>query len=320
LPAHPPAVEASGRDSTSCNSVVTYPYHAQRRGILIAMQPGTDYPNGVDWRPRFEFPHHHLDGQLGSRVTAEVLVPMVMERVRPTSVLDLGAGVGSFLKVFIDHDVTDVAGVDLCNFDPEILVVDESLMEAADLNRPVDVGRTYDLAVCLEVAGYLPNHDVLVGSLVRHAPVVLFSAAVPSQDLPNQPHGAFPSDWVTLFAAHDYEVVDVFRPMLWNDERVPFWFRQNLLMFVHRPHLEAHRELAKPSGAPSPLDVVHPELYEILAGTGPNASLRLALARVPRIAWAKLPRLAAKVRRMVPWSQPTIAATAAMGLLAHTPL
>ena len=37
-----------------------------------------------------------------------------------------------------------------------------------------------------------------------------------------------------------------------------------------------------------PLDVVHPELYLLLAGTGDEASLRLAVARLPRVRRAKV--------------------------------
>jgi len=256
-------------------------------------------------RSRFSIPfHHELDGVLGSRAAAEVIVPMVMARIRPESVLDLGAGVGSFMRVFLDHGVTDVAGVDLGDVAPELLVVPAGLITGADLNDPVDQHRRYDVALCLEVAGYLSNHEVLVASLVRHAPVVLFSSAVPHQDLPNQPYGAFPTEWVRLFSTHDYEVLDVFRPTLWTDRRVPFWFRQNLLMFVDRAHLQVHPELATPPAVPAPLDVVHPELFETLIGTGPDASLRRALGRLPKITRAKLPLVAAKVRKRAPARTP----------------
>ncbi len=237
----------------------------------------------------------NLDGELGSSVAADVLVPLIMERVQPTSVLDLGAGVGSFMRSFLDHGVDDVAGVDLGGFDPALFVVDPALVDQGDLSEPVDRGRRYDLAMSLEVGGYLSAHDTLVGSLVRHAPVVVFSAAVPSQDVLHQPHGAFPSTWARRFAAHDYVMLDVFRPVLWDDPRLPFWFRQNVLLFVHRAHLDDHPELAEPAPASAPVDIVHPELYGILAGTDVDASLRLALARIPRIARAKLPRLAARV-------------------------
>ncbi len=243
--------------------------------------------------------YRNLDGDLGSNITASVVVPLLMERIRPTSVLDLGAGVGSFMRAFLDRGVDDVAGVDLCLFEPDLFVVDPALIDQGDLNEPVDRGRRYDLTISLEVGAYLPDHDVLVDSLVRHAPVVVFSAAVPSQDLLHQHHGAFPSSWAARFAVHDYVLLDVFRPVLWNDERLPFWFRQNLLLFVHRPHLDAHPELAEPPAAPPPLDIVHPALYEILAGTDADASLRLALARIPRIAKAKLPRVTAKLRDRV---------------------
>lgn len=240
--------------------------------------------------------YRNLDGELGSGATAAVLVPLLVERIRPSSVLDLGAGVGSFLKAFMEHGVTDVAGVDLCLFEPDLFVVEPALIERGDLTEPVHRGRRYDLAMSLEVGGYLPDHDVLVDSLVRHAPVVVFSAAVPSQDLLHQHHGAFPSEWAARFAARDYVVIDAFRPVLWADERLPFWFRQNLLLFVHRPHLDANPGLAAPPSEPPPLDIVHPVLYEMLAGTGPDASLKLALARVPRIARAKVPQVAARIR------------------------
>ena len=257
------------------------------------------YRRAMDLRRELAPMYRNLDGDLGSGVAAGVIVPLVMQRVRPQSVLDLGAGVGSFLRAFIEHNVTDVAGIDLCLFEPELFVVDPTLISRGDLKDPVHQGRRYDLAMSLEVGAYLADHDVLVDSLVRHAPVVVFSAALPSQDLLHQHHGAFPSSWAARFAARDYVVVDAFRPALWTDDRLPFWFRQNLLLFVHRPHLEANPGLGEPSSESAPLDIVHPELYRMLAGTDADASLKLALARIPRIARAKAPRLADRLRRRV---------------------
>ena len=243
--------------------------------------------------------YRDLDGELGSGLAASIIVPMLVDKIRPSSVLDLGAGVGSFLKAFLEQGVDDVAGVDLCLFEPELFVVDPSLIEPGDLNEPVHRGRRYDLAISLEVGGYLPDHDVLVDSLVRHAPVVVLSAAIPGQDLLHQPHGAFPSSWAARFGARDYVLIDAFRPVLWDDDRLPFWFRQNMLMFVHRPHLEANAHLAAPAGVPPFLDVVHPMLYEMLAGTGPAASFKLALARIPRIARVKAPVAGARLWKQV---------------------
>lgn len=248
--------------------------------------------------------YRDLDGPLGSRAAAGVIVPRIVELLAPASVVDLGCGVGSFLAAFRDAGVTDVHGVDLCAFDPALFVVDPSLVDRGDLNDPVDLGRRFDLAMSLEVGGYLRDHDVLVDSLVRHAPVVVFSAAVPSQDLLHQHHGAFPSAWAARFERRGYEVFDVFRPALWDDDRLPFWFRQNLLLFVDRDHLDNHPGVAAAATGPGPLDIVHPALYTMLAGTGPEASLRLAAARLPRIVRAKVPRLAGALSNRLPGRRP----------------
>jgi hypothetical protein len=54
------------------------------------------------------FPEH----QGRARMSAEVVVPMVMELVRPLSVTDLGCGLGTWLSVFREAGVEDVLGVD----------------------------------------------------------------------------------------------------------------------------------------------------------------------------------------------------------------
>ena len=53
-----------------------------------------------------------------------------------------------------------------------------------DLTRPIDIGRTFDLVLCLEVGEHLPEEsaDTLVSTTcVRHGGDILFSAAVPAK-------------------------------------------------------------------------------------------------------------------------------------------
>ena len=125
--------------------------------------------------------------------------------------------------------------------------------------------------------------------------------AVPGQDLAHQPYGAYLSTWAARFATVGFELIDPFRGVVWNDDRVPFWFRQNLVLFVAKDYLAEHPALlaaaAAHSSAARPVDVIHPELYDLLAGTGPDASLRLTLLRVPRILAAKVPKVRTRLRR-----------------------
>ena len=46
------------------------------------------------------------------------------------------------------------------------------------------------------------------------------------------------------------------RPLIWSDERIPFWYRQNIVVMAHESV-----DVYAPSSDPDALDLVHPELY-----------------------------------------------------------
>ena len=55
-------------------------------------------------------------------------------------------------------------------------------------------------------------------------------------------------------------MVDLLRGMIWDDVRIPYWYRQNILLFLNvttrSDLIESLRHDCKP-----PLCVIHPELY-----------------------------------------------------------
>jgi ribosomal protein L11 methylase PrmA len=46
----------------------------------------------------------------GTRSSAEVIVPLVLEVVKARSVIDVGCGTGEWLSVFKEHGVEDIGG------------------------------------------------------------------------------------------------------------------------------------------------------------------------------------------------------------------
>jgi hypothetical protein len=133
-----------------------------------------------------------------------------------------------------------------------------------DLTDPPTLERTFDLAVCLEVAEHLPESaaDGLVDLLSSAAPVVLFSAAIPGQEGEDHINEQWPTYWATKFADRGFESVDVLRPLLWEDQRVDWYYRQNMMLYVRS---DASDQLTIPEGLirlPSPpMALVHPEVY-----------------------------------------------------------
>jgi SAM-dependent methyltransferase len=201
-------------------------------------------------------------GELEAAVeaSARVIVPIVCSLLGPNSILDVGCGRGTWLRVFQEHGVADICGVD-GPYVRESLEVPRWAFRAHDLTAPLDLGRRFDLVVSLEVAEHLDRKfaESFVSSLVAHAPAVLFSAAIPFQGGPGHVNEAWQSSWATRFAAHGFVPVDVVRPEVWSDDRVAFWYAQNTLLYVDA---ETARTVDGRGRSMAPLDLVHPRLLE----------------------------------------------------------
>ena len=202
----------------------------------------------------------------GSRKSAEVIVPLIVDWVAPLSVVDLGCGMGDWLSVFKEAGVRDVVGVDGDHVQRDHLSISPQEFSPHDFTVPYSGERHYDLAVSLEVAEHLPAESArpLIGSLTDLAPVVLFSAAIPNQPGEHHVNCQWPAYWAELFAERGYVVIDALRFRLWNDSRVDWWYRQNIIIYACEKQLDQRPEL-KAMRDPeliAPLPLVHPQMFQ----------------------------------------------------------
>lgn len=168
--------------------------------------------------------------------SARRLLPIAIELLHPASVVDIGCGTGGWLAEFMRLGVSDAIGVDGDYVARETLEIAVERYRGQDITRRFDLGRRFDLAVCLEVGEHIPtaSSTTLVDNIVAHAPMVLFSAAVPGQggqDHINEQPLAF---WRDLFAERGYVAFDPIRPRLRGDRDVEPWYRNNVLLFVRK--------------------------------------------------------------------------------------
>lgn len=203
----------------------------------------------------------------GSRRSADVVVPLVLDLTQPSSVVDVGCGTGSWLAVFNEHGVEDVLGVDGDYVPRDTLEIPVSSFEPRDLTQPFSLERRFDLAVSLEVAEHLPKSAAqgFVASLTALSDVVLFSAAVPGQYGQHHVNEQWQDWWADLFAKRDYVPIDCIRPLIWEDDRVEFWYAQNTLVYVRRSELERRARLRDQyeRGGLKELRVVHPRRLQL---------------------------------------------------------
>lgn len=203
--------------------------------------------------------------------SARAILGQLLERYRPNSVLDVGCGIGSWLRAAQEMDVPTIRGVDGPWLDPSHLIVDPKFISTVDLEKPLDLGSRFDLAICMETAEHLKESaaDTLVESLVRHAPAILFSAAIPHQRGPGHVNEQWPNYWAEKFGRHRYGALDFIRASIWYDKDVLWWYRQYVLLFVNYEWCRSQPRLLREAEIQNlrlhPISVVLPDLFETMA-------------------------------------------------------
>ena len=117
-----------------------------------------------------------LDHLSAERLTSArtVLTPLI-QTFAPTSALDVGCGHGAWLQAARELGVETVQGVDGPWIDTAALMIPTQNFTTHGLDQPLDLDRTFDLVISLEVAEHLPENtaDLFVESLVKHGNIVL---------------------------------------------------------------------------------------------------------------------------------------------------
>lgn len=208
-----------------------------------------------------------------SQSSAEVIVALVADLIRPRSVLDVGCGDGTWLESYRRAHVADYFGVDGGDVRAS-LRIPANRFTVHDLTKPLDLGQRFDLVQSLEVAEHLPvtAAEPFLASLVRHGDAILFSAAIPHQGGTGHINERWPDYWAGLFQRAGFLTYDCIRPRVWGDNRVAWWYAQNVLLFV-REGLTAEwtERLPRPTPAGPLLCLVHPRqfLAAVARGTPP---------------------------------------------------
>jgi SAM-dependent methyltransferase len=236
-------------------------------------------------RPVYDTNWHDTQGAQ-TLCSAEKILPYIFQLRPVKSILEVGCGHGHWLKAGLALGVEDVIGIDGDWTDRSKLLFPAERFVSFNLSEKVDLGRKFDLVICLEVGEHLNDHssDQLVDNIVRHADLVLFGAAIPYQGGYRHINERWPSYWLDKFRSRGYFGFDIVRPKFWTDCAIHYWYRQNTLVYVNGrakgivDASEKFRDRICATGMP--LDVVHPEKYELMASYETIVLKRL-LPRLP---------------------------------------
>lgn len=201
----------------------------------------------------FQYPEKFYNNQ-----SADLIVPEIFKILTPESVLDVGCGIGNWLEVFSKNGIQDYLGIDADYVDMSELLIPKEKFKSYDLSKTFKLDRKFDLICSLEVAEHLPEEaaDNFVDSLVHHGDIILFSAAIPGQGGNGHINEQYPSYWQKKFKKHGYIFYDILRPKIWNNEKIGYWYRQNMFLIAKQNNMNF-----KGYQESDWIDMVHPEMF-----------------------------------------------------------
>lgn len=163
-------------------------------------------------------------------LSAEIVLPTILEWTKAKRVIDVGCGSGAWSKVALDTGC-EVCAIDGYTSSNQLLIPSEHFI-CHDLNYPINC-KGFDLAICLEVGEHLPPEtaEPLVKSLCE-ARWVLWSAAIPSQGGLNHVNEQWATWWWPKFERHGKVGSSALRTMWWSNPNVATCYRQNLVLYA----------------------------------------------------------------------------------------
>lgn len=188
------------------------------------------------------------------------IVPILQKIFNPTSVVDIGCGVGNFLREFKAKGVETITGIDGAWADKEEISrnIQFDNFEEWDLTKEWQPEVIYDLAISLEVAEHIEPEfaDTFVKTLTNCSDNIVFSAAVPGQGGQNHINEQWNDYWIEKFAEKGFVKIDFLKPYFWNNKDIFWWYKQNILFFTKTPEKYAQFQ---DNGL---FNIVHKDLFQ----------------------------------------------------------
>ncbi len=204
--------------------------------------------------------------------SAQALVPMIVNLIGPSSVIDIGCGDGIWPSVFRAEGVATAIGLDGPWVPASSLRIDESDFVRFDLGsapipfQPPLPHARFDLAMSLELAEHLDEAraNAFADLMASLSDTLLISAAAPHQGGTGHVNERWPDYWAEMFRARGYKPFDFLRYALWTDERIAPWYRQNLIGYFRGEIPEAVQrfgEVSLQGLLERPLPLCHPGVF-----------------------------------------------------------
>ena len=229
------------------------------------MDERTAQPGPVDPGASHEAPYstgYFNESLRGCVEAGRLILGQVLKNYPVRSMLDVGCGIGTWLRAAGELGIKDLAGLDGQYIDLDSVLFDPAVFVATDLSKPFRLERRFDLTVCSEVAEHFTHERApgFVRDIAATSDVIVFSAAVPFQGGDDHFNEQWPEYWAILFRQNGFVCFDAIRDRIWNDTVAESGYAQNVFLYVKEGHdLEA--KLLRYRADRRSLSRVHPKIF-----------------------------------------------------------
>ncbi len=186
-------------------------------------------------------------------------------------IIDVGCGRGSWLEASQNFGANYLVGIDGDWNNGKISNnVKFMPLNLQDISKKFvyenDLINKFDLCISVETLEHIQKKysENFIESLCNLSDNILFSAAFIGQGGVNHVNENLHSNWAKIFKQYGYSPFDIFRPSIWNNEKISYWYRQNCFLYVKKnsPNYEYLSKKFSVIENYSFMDCVHPAMYE----------------------------------------------------------
>lgn len=167
----------------------------------------------------------------------KLITNLIYDKFKPKSVVDFGCGSGSYLYFFSKLGVNKLKGFEGSQKAIELALIDKKNIDKCDITKKIELGETYDICICFEVAEHLYEDyvDVFLDNVCSSSATILFTAAPPGQGGRHHVNLKPLQYWIQKFEERHYH----YQKSLTNEFKKEFddiisalsWMKTNIMIF-----------------------------------------------------------------------------------------
>lgn len=210
--------------------------------------------------------NNHFYGDDSTRkLSARKILRYYWKFFNPKKIVDVGCGRGVWLDECRNLGATNLLGID-GDYNSQHNMFKNFKYINHDLNKKFAIKEKYDLAISVETIEHLKPEisNNFIKSLCKLSETIIFSGAFPYQGGIGHINERLHSEFAKIFIKNNYFPFDFFRPALFSDKDISFWYRQNIFLYLKKNSYNYKKLIyhnIKPLKNIYFMNCVHPELY-----------------------------------------------------------